>query len=235
MRPAQLADLFDPLDRDVLERVGRVERKGDQDDVRFRVAERSEALRVESRRQRAASLTPAVGAGVSDERTLSGPRTHLVLFLASVSGCQRVSVNGRENACGAKDRPCRRRGERDLRRVPQRELDGLAVEADLGDVVLKDGRFVVLRELAHGEHAQEGRLAARAVADDDEFAAERAALAGRRRHPESQAGARGRFRASLWGVCCDLRAYERTRGPPRWKSRRTDGTVRKSGAVVDPN
>lgn len=60
MRPAQLADLFDPLDRDILERVGRVERKGDQDDVRFRVAERSEALRAELGGERAGSLTPAV-------------------------------------------------------------------------------------------------------------------------------------------------------------------------------
>lgn len=62
------------------------------------------------------------------------------------------------------------------RGIPQSELDGLSVEPDFGDIVFKDGRFIVARELSHRKDAEERRFPARAVADDDEFAPERAAL-----------------------------------------------------------
>lgn len=66
--------------------------------------------------------------------------------------------------------------EKHARGIPQGELDGLSVEPDLGDIVLKDGRFIVARKLSHRKDAEERRFPARAVADDDEFAPERAAL-----------------------------------------------------------
>jgi hypothetical protein len=43
--PADRADLLYPLDGDVLERVGRVDGVGNEDDVRFRVGEGAQALR----------------------------------------------------------------------------------------------------------------------------------------------------------------------------------------------
>jgi hypothetical protein len=49
--------------------------------------------------------------------------------------------------------------------VPEGELDGAAVDAAVGDVVLEDGRDVVGGEVAEGEDGEEGGFAAGPVAD----------------------------------------------------------------------
>lgn len=92
--PAQFADFLDPLDRDVVERVGRVERERDQDDVRLGVTEWPEALKtatvIEQRSARLARATPVredpseIPRPTASESKLNGRPTHLVLFLPSV-------------------------------------------------------------------------------------------------------------------------------------------------------
>lgn len=60
--------------------------------------------------------------------------------------------------------------------IPQREFDGLAVDLDVGDVVLKDGWDVdLLGKTVHGQHLalhldEAAHLWERALAEDDEQA-----------------------------------------------------------------
>jgi len=58
------------------------------------------------------------------------------------------------------------------RRVPQGQLHLLAIDLDVGDVVLEDGGDVDLRELVLAEHDQQAGLPAGAIADYDEFLAD---------------------------------------------------------------
>ena len=98
----QFADLLDPLDRDVVERVGRVERERDQDDVRLGVTEWPEALATSTGLKLTVSETCAHTEASADaseiprptasDSKLNGRPTHLVLFLTSAERSKPVSI-----------------------------------------------------------------------------------------------------------------------------------------------
>lgn len=100
--PAQFADFLDPLDRDVVERVGRVERERDQDDVRLGVTEWPEALATSTGLKLTVSETCAHTEASADaseiprptasDSKLNGRPTHLVLFLTSAERSKPVSI-----------------------------------------------------------------------------------------------------------------------------------------------
>jgi hypothetical protein len=111
---AEVKHLRDPLLLDVVERVRRVDSKANQNDMRVRVGQRTEAV---------------------------------VIFLASS--------------------------------IPKGELDVLAINLDIGNVVLEDGGDVDLREGTLGENNQQTGLTAGTVTDDDELSADLGHCVGR--------------------------------------------------------
>jgi len=56
--------------------------------------------------------------------------------------------------------------------IPKGQLDVLAINLDVGDVVLEDGRDVNLRESALGKHDEQTGLSAGSIADDNQLASD---------------------------------------------------------------
>jgi len=55
--------------------------------------------------------------------------------------------------------------------IPKRELNVLSINLDIGNIVLKDGRNIDLREGTLGENNQQAGLSAGTVTDDDQLPA----------------------------------------------------------------
>lgn len=89
--------------------------------------------------------------------------------------------------------------------VPETEFDGLVVHVNVVDVVLEDGGLVDDREVSPGEDVEQGRLAARAIAEQHDLAGQGPrASDGEARHHDKRDGANERWggaekREVRWG------------------------------------